>query len=162
MNQFTYVNFDEKFRKSLVKLYKKIWKEVPWKENFWTDEMVNEDINYALNQKDFIGKLALKISDVKGFTWGYYLPKEKFPFLDLKDAVYVDELGVEKKFRNKGIGTRLTNMLINDARNLGYGKVTLRTDINGGAYKFYLDLGFVDMKIKDPKYPQRTYMIKTI
>lgn len=76
--------------------------------------------------------------------------------------VYIDELGVEKECRNKGIGTRLTGMLINDARKLGYKTVALRTDINGGAYKFYLDLGFKDMNIRDPKYPERTYMRKTI
>ena len=162
MNQFTYVNFDEKFRKSLVKTYKKIWKEPPWNEYFWTDKMVNEDINYAIKQKEFISKLAVKRNNVKGFTWGYSLPQEKFQFLNLDEAVYIDELAVEKELRKRGIGTRLTEMLINDARKLGYDEATLRTDINGGAYKFYLDLGFVDMKIKDPKYPQRTYMIKTI
>jgi ribosomal protein S18 acetylase RimI-like enzyme len=156
------VNFDEKFRKSLVKLYKDVWKEPPWNEFFWTDEMVDEDINYALKQKDFIGKLAVNSGNVKGFTWEYSLPKEKFQFLDLNEAVYIDELAVRKDFRKMGIGTRLTDMLINDARKLGYETVTLRTDINGDAYKFYLDLGFRDMNIKDPKYPERTYMRKTI
>lgn len=162
MNQFTYVNFDEKFRKSLVKLYKEVWKEPPWNEYFWTDKMANEDIDYALKQKDFISKLAVNTNIVKGFTWGYFLPKEKFQFLNLDEAVYIDELAVKKELRKIGIGTRLTEMLINDARKLGYDTITLRTDINGGAYKFYLDLGFVDIKIKDPKYSQRTYMTKTI
>lgn len=156
------MNFDEKFRKSLVKLYKEVWKEPPWNEFFWTDEMVNEDVNYALKQKDFIGKLALSSNNVKGFTWGYFLPKENFQFLDLKEAVYIDELAVRKDFRKMGIGTRLTDMLISDAKKLGYETVTLRTDISGGAYKFYLDLGFNDIKIRDPKYSERTYMRKTI
>jgi len=156
------VNFDEKFRKSLVKLYKEVWKEPPWNEYFWTDKMANEDIDYALKQKDFISKLAVNTNIVKGFTWGYFLPKEKFQFLNLDEAVYIDELAVKKELRKIGIGTRLTEMLINDARKLGYDTITLRTDINGGAYKFYLDLGFVDIKIKDPKYSQRTYMTKTI
>lgn len=162
MNQFTCVNFDEKFRKSLVKLYKEIWKEPPWCEYFWTDKMVNEDIDYALSQKDFIGKLAVNSNNVKGFTWGYLLPKEKFQFLDLKEAIYIDELAVEKNHRKKGIGSNLTNMLVNDARKLGYKIATLRTDINGGAYKFYLDLGFDDIRVKDPQYPERTYMRKII
>lgn len=83
MNQFTYVNFNEKFRKSLVKTYKKIWKEPPWNENFWTDKMVNKDIDYALYQKDFIGKLAVNSNIVRGFTWGYSLPKEKISILRL-------------------------------------------------------------------------------
>ena len=162
MNQFTYVNFDEKFRKSLVKTYKRTWREWPWNEYFWTDKMVNEDIDYAIKQEDFISKLAVKRNNVKGFTWGYSLPQEKFQFLNLDEAVYIDELAVETEFRKKGIGTRLTEMLISDARKLGYDTVTLRTDINGGAYKFYLDLGFDDMKVRDPNYPERTYMIKTI
>jgi len=156
------VNFDEKFRESLVKLYKNIWREPPWNEYFWTDKMVNEDVDYAIKQKDFISKLAVNKNNVKGFIWGYSLPQEKFQFLNLGEATYIDELAVEREFRKMGIGTRLIEMLINDARKLGYETITLRTDINGSAYKFYLDLGFQDMKIRDPKYSQRTYMIKTI
>lgn len=124
--------------------------------------MVNEDINFALEQKNFIGKLAINSNSVKGFTWGYFLPKEKFPFLKNLEAIYIDELAVEKNFRRKYIGFKLTDLLIEDAKKFGYKTVTLRTDVNGVAYQFYLNLGFKDMKIRDPKYPERTYLKKKI
>ncbi len=124
--------------------------------------MINEDIDYALRQKDFIGKLATNLDSVIGFTWGYCLPKEKFQFLRNLESLYIDELAVEKSFRRRGAGTKLTNMLIKDAKKLGYETVTLRTDVNGVAYLFYLNLGFKDMKIRDPQYPERTYLLKTI
>ncbi|MEM5778674.1 MAG: GNAT family N-acetyltransferase [Candidatus Aenigmatarchaeota archaeon] len=143
-------------------MYKEIWKEPPWNENFWTDEMVNKDIEYALKQKDFIGKLAVNSDNVIGFIWGYSLPEDKFQFLKLKDSIYIDELAVEKSFRRGGIGTKLTNMLIKDAKKLGYKTVTLRTDVNGIAYSFYFNLGFEDLKIRDPQYQERTYMRKII
>jgi ribosomal protein S18 acetylase RimI-like enzyme len=157
-----FVSFDERFRKSLVSLYKEIWKEPPWNESFWTDKMVNEDIDYAKNQGDFIGKLATNSMNVVGFTWGYRLPLDKFPFLDFKNSIYVDELAVRKDFRKKGIGTRLTEMIIEDARRLGYDNVALRTDVNGSAYLFYTDRNFKDTGIRDPEYPERTYRRRKI
>jgi len=163
VNRFTYCNFEEEYRKSLVELYKEIWKEPPWNEFFWTSEMVDEDINFALSQKDFIGKLALNSNNVVGFTWGYKLPLEKFPFLKEvvgEDVIYIDELAVKSDFRRRKIGSMLTNMLIEDASRLGYDILTLRTDINGIAYIFYSKLGFEDTSIRDPQYPERTYMKK--
>jgi ribosomal protein S18 acetylase RimI-like enzyme len=148
----------------LIALYKEIWKEPPWNEYFWNDEIVNEEINSALNQKDFVGKLAINSNDIIGFTWGYSLPN-KFHFLDdlrnLK-TFYIAELAVERNFRRRGIGTKLVNMMIEDARKLDYEIVTLRTHIKSVAYNFYLKLGFEDMKIRDSKYPERTYMKKEI
>ena len=66
-------------------MYKEIWKEPPWDEDFWTDELVDEDVKFALSQTDFAGKVATRKTEselfVVGFTWGYQLPKDKFPFL---------------------------------------------------------------------------------
>ncbi len=53
-------------------------------------------------------------------------------------------------------------MLVEDAKKLGYEVTTLRTHIKSVAYNFYLKLGFEDLKIRDPKYPERTYMKKEI
>lgn len=162
--EFIYCNFNEEYRKSLVELYKEIWKELPWNEFFWTSEMVDEDINFALSQEDFIGKLALNSNNVIGFTWGYRLPLEKFPFLKEvvgEDVIYIDELAVKSDFRRRKIGTTLTNMLIGDVSKLGYNTITLRTNTNGFAYIFYKKLGFEDIGVRDPDYPERTYMKKS-
>jgi ribosomal protein S18 acetylase RimI-like enzyme len=162
-----YCDFQEKYRKSLIELYKEIWKEPPWNEFFWTDEMVNEDIDFAIRQKDFIGKLAVLLNkyEVVGFTWGYELPIEKFPFLRVVTGgktFYVDELAVRSGFRRRGIGSTLSKMLMKEAEKLGYDTVVLRTDVNAVAYVFYKKLGFEDTNIRDPQYPQRTYMKKRI
>jgi ribosomal protein S18 acetylase RimI-like enzyme len=160
------VNFEEKYRNSLVKLYIEIWKEPPWNEFFWTPELVNEDINFGLSQKDFVGILAINPNEeVIGFTWGYKLPLEKFPFL--KNVVeektfYIDELGVRADYRKRKIGTLLTNKLTEEVVKLGYETLVLRTDVNSGAYIFYKKLGFEDLNIRDPQYPERTYMKKSL
>jgi ribosomal protein S18 acetylase RimI-like enzyme len=165
VNQFIYCDFKEEYRKPLIDLYKEIWKEPPWNEFFWTDKMVDDDISFALDQKDFIGKLALCSNDVVGFTWGYKLPFEKFPFLKgvtRDETIYIDELAVRSDFRRRKIGATLTNLLIENAIGLGYYDLILRTDVNGVAYAFYKSLGFDDTEVRDPTYPERTYMKKSI
>jgi len=127
--------------------------------------MVNDDLNFALSQKKFIGKLALNSNNIIGFTWGYKVPFEKFPFLKevvSESTTYIDELAVKSDFRRKKIGSMLTNMLIADALKMGCNIVILRTDINGTAYIFYQRLGFENTEVRDPQYPERTYMKKSI
>jgi len=75
---------------------------------------------------------------------------------------YIDELAVRTDYRRRRIGSILTNLLIEDASKLGYKVITLRTDVRSGAYLFYQKLGFEDTKIRDPSYPERTYMMKRI
>ena len=156
-------------RKSLIDLYKEIWKEPPWDENFWTDELVNEDIKFALSQKDFSGKAALQTDGglyVVGFTWGYQLPKGQFPFLipffDEEETFYIDELGVAKPFRGRGTGSKISQLLEEDVDKFGYPSMTLRTDVGGVAYPFYMNRDYVDIGVRDPKYPQRAYMVKRL
>jgi len=162
-----FVDFCENYRDSLVKFYIDVWKEPPWNEFFWTPELVNKDINFGLSQKDFVGKLAVDIknNEVVGFTWGYKLPLKEFPFL--KDVVeeetfYIDELAVRADYRKRKIGTLLTNRLTEEVVKIGYETIVLRTDVNGGAYIFYKKLGFEDLNIRDPQYPERTYMKKLL
>lgn len=148
----------------VIKLYQEIFAEPPWNE-CWSYEDVLEDINFCLRQKDPIILVAERKRKIVGFNWGYRLPLKKFPFLGKKldkKCFYVDELGVKKEFRRRKIGTRLMQELIKKAKRLFYSSMLLRTDVKGVAYLFYLSLGFKDIEVRDPKYPERTYMKKEI
>jgi ribosomal protein S18 acetylase RimI-like enzyme len=143
---------------------------------YWSYDDVLKDIEYCQKQKNpifLVAEIEPKTSEkieswsgrIVGFTWGYELPIQKFPFLSKlvdKKSIYIDELAVKKEYRRKGIGKALTNSLIEDAKNLLYESVVLRTNINSIAYLFYLALGFTDMGIRDPKYSERTYMKKLV
>jgi len=174
---FVFIDFKkniERCRKSLVDFYIEVWKEPPWEELFWTSENVNEIINSALEKKDFVGRLVVKSpeEEVVGFVWGYKLPLEKFTCLkdyypkedntEEKTYFYLADLAVKADYRNSGIGTFLLNKLTEEARKLGYEYAVLTTDVNAKAYNLYIYSGFEDLNIRDPRYPTRTYMMKSL
>lgn len=132
---------------------------------FWSYSRILEDIRDGQKQTNPIFLVAENNRSIVGFTWAYKIPIGKFPFLQsvlTTSAAYIDELAVRKKFRRKGIASALTNSLIKEADKLGFDEVVLRTDTNGVAYRFYLDLGFEDMNIRGLCYSERTYMKKLI
>lgn len=103
----------------LIELCKEVWKEPPWNEHFWTNEMVKE---YALARGETI-LLAIIKKEVVGFTWGYGIPKEKFPFLksffDYR-LFYIDGLAVKKDYRRIGIDSFLLKRLLEKALKEGF------------------------------------------
>ena len=40
--------------------------------------------------------------------------------------------------------------------------MTLRTDVRGVAYPFYIKRGYVDIDTRDPEYTERAYMVKRL
>lgn len=162
MSRTTIKKWYEPLEEKVIDLYIEVFSEPPWNES-WRTEEVRKDIEYGKSQKDFVGYIAVDSNDnVIGFTWGYALPLEKFPFLsNLVREVpyfYVDELAVKRDYRRRGIGRSLTLALLREAKEKDYKYAILRTDVRGGAYKFYEKLGFEDTGKRDPQYPERTYM----
>jgi ribosomal protein S18 acetylase RimI-like enzyme len=169
-----------------AELYCKIWKEPPWDEEFWTKDQVLEDIRLGMSKNCADGFIAVckcqeersatRLATVVGFTWGYMVSQQ-----DLRDisggnnldvlfqegvdarVFYVDELGVDRGYRDKGIGNELSSQLLSAAKNHGASVVTLRTDEKAmSAQKLYMGLGFQNLLIKDERYPGRNYWRLTL
>lgn len=158
-----------------ARLYCEIWREPPWNENFWKPSDVAEDIVREINRPS--GKCFLATdktfqdNEVIGFTWGYMVdneyfqqalksfPSEKF-YQSLGKTFYIDELGVDSRFRKSGIGEILSRKLITHAKEAGANTVILRTDEKAmPARKLYAKIGFEESPVRDKKYPGRTYWV---
>lgn len=108
---------------------------------------------------------------VAGFTWGYSIDKEDLRqisggnlldgiFNDRESVYYIDELGVDSKFRKSGIGRRLSTLLLEQSFLMGFRRILLRTNKEAEeAIRLYKSLGFKDLAIEDEKYPNRTYWL---
>ena len=119
------------------------------------------------------GKAATqKLLMVAGFSWGYAVSRPElneiagneqlaFLFQNANDRVfYIDELGVAKEQRGRGIGRELTSRLLRDAQAQGMKLATLRTDEQAlAARRLYSSLGFKELPARDERHPERTYWI---
>lgn len=170
--EYTRIFWDSLFRERAMmcaNLYCQIWKEPPWLEDFWKSEEVLADMEKQLNKSGSICVFAeANNSQVVGFTWGYNVSQsdardmcgnDNLDFIFNGGKVfYVDELGVDRLFRNHGIGKLLTGEIIKLAKENGIKTVILRTSILAESAKtVYKEMNFSDLYIRDEKYPDRTY-----
>ncbi len=116
---------------------------------FWSFGEIENDLVSGLAQKNPIVLVANNGKGLVGFTWGYQLPLEKFPFLEGKvqqEANYMDEIAVRGSKRQKGIGTALGLQYLERARQQGMREVVLRTDErNEASMVLFRKLGFRDI-----------------
>ncbi len=144
----------------LVRVYRKAFAEPPWNEK-WSDEEVKKDLEYAKSQRNPLILVAQRRSAFLGFTWGYSLPLEKFPFLEGRvsaRSIYMDEIAVDPKFREKGVGEKLAAKFSRYS-SLEFDEIVLRTDENNSAsIGLFTKLGFTQIGVYDPKFPSRLYL----
>jgi len=165
-------NFKNALGQKCAELYCRIWKEPPWCEDFWQPNDVLNTLKKELDKPAAACWLAItQTQEILGFTWGYGVNRYdlrkiagnnqiNYLFKDNKKVFYIDELGVDNKKRQKGLGKTLTIKLIDHAISHDYGKIALRTDIKAiPARIVYQRLGFKELDIKDANHPTRSYWL---
>ena len=140
---------------------------------YWSAKNIRDDLEFALSQPNQIVLVAKNKNGSTGFTWGYKLPFEKFPFLEGKvseQSVYMDEIAVKGNKRQKGVGTALGREFLVKANEEGILEAILRTDErNSASMALFRKLGFSSIpdtsergKVYDPKFPNRIYLRKAL
>jgi len=131
-------------------------------EEFWSSEDVRKDLDFARLQEDCVVLVAELDRKISGFTWGYKIPLEKFPFL--RDYIsnktnYMDEIAVAGDFRRKGIGKILGEKYIEYCKKINSAEIILRTDQrNISSMSLFKNLGFKNIGITDPEFSWRIYL----
>ncbi len=162
---FTIRPFRESDLDQLISVYQSAFAEPPWNEE-WTAEQVEEDLRYAQKQDDCVVLVACDDDRLVGFTWGYRMPIEKFPFLEglvEQGANYMDEMAVLKQNRTKGVGTLLGKEYFRIVSEKGAPESVLRTDRrNTASVALFGKLGYTrvmdsDSPVMDPEFEDRLY-----
>lgn len=165
--------FDHEIIRATAELYCEVWKEPPWNEGFWKVDEVIADMLLQMKNKPAIFLVAICDNQIVGFTWGYEAEKELMRsicgslildqfFEKHKACFYVDELATHIHFRYKGIGRKISLVLLGEARSIGQNRFILRTDVKAHAARsLYSKIGFKDLKITDANYPDRTYWLRS-
>ena len=165
-------NLNENLARKCAQLYCQVWKEPPWCEDFWQAEDVLANLKVELAKPRALCWLATSArQEVIGFSWGYGVNRDDLTKISgnsqlaqslngTAELFYVDELGVNIKKRQHGVGKRLTRQLIDYAANCGYSKIILRTDIRAiPARTLYAHLGFKELTVQDSAHQTRNYWL---
>ncbi len=158
-----------------AKEYCTIWREPPWNEDFWKEDEVYKTMIEEIKKP--LGECILYYQEETGkvmaFTWGYQIDEisaknifdsdDVVNFIANKKAFYIDELGVGSNFRKQGIALKISFEIMKDIINDKFDMIFLRTDLDAlPAVNLYKKLGLEDSKIRDPKYPNRSYFFKNL
>ena len=139
-------NLEQSFVKGLIPLYQQTFATAPYFEKF-----SDEEVRSFMRQYQQEGLLYLALSKNRVIGFGAMLPlakalpeeivtRLKNTGLNINDTWYSADLGVNQKFRNKGIGTNLVKVRLDAVK----GKtVVMRTSIdNKNSQSIYRSLGF--------------------
>ena len=157
------VNIEKKIYE-LSSLYKSIFSEPPYNEDFDMDELINS----FTKQLESNTIILLKVLDItQGFillehginchVLSQTITKELNNIdFDIKNSIYIADVGVSKNVRGKGFGKKLMNYII-----ANYGSknpLYLRTGKynNEKTIRFYEKLGFENVNIEEDVENLRT------
>lgn len=120
--------------KNMAKLTVEEFAKYPYNNN-QTEKETMESIKSDLKRGE--GFVALDYSKLKGFI---IITKEKMD----KTYVFIENLVVDEKFQNQGIGKKLVEKIEKRYRK---GTITLSVNKKSNAYKFYKKLGYKENKV---------------
>lgn len=136
-------------------------------EDFWEKETIKSDLVDAVREANSFVLVAQADTSLVGFTWGYKLPAEKFPFLGdyARESIYMDEIAVAGSCRLRGVGRSLGDAFLDQVAQQGFKTAVLRTDErNVASMALFAKLGFQPLRseqgtiLYDPNYANRIYL----
>lgn len=173
------LNLEDKMKHhdDAVTLYTVIFAEEPYNEHFEFEEVKEEFKTYI---EDGCFLVAIIKNEVVGFICssnGYnkeceerLINETKKVNIDIKNDIYISELGVDKNYRGLKIGKKLLEKLLDIYKNKN---MFLRTTLDNNKFviDFYKKYGFVDSSIReevtskrccgcDNEKDERIYMVK--
>lgn len=162
-----------RLRREVAELYSEIFREKPWKENFQPKEVMILMGEQLDGPRPEIALAAVEKRKVIGFTWMYEIFKDDLQegtryspdlgslFERGKKVFYLQEVGVEKESRRRGIGEKLIQKLLKKGKKQGANFIVLSTNSKAESAKvLFLKVGFEDSGIvRPPENLGRTYWI---
>lgn len=112
----------------------------------FSDELKNHLFDeYENDDNDIVA--ALCDGCVCGFAAVQYIDRPMSAYCCARKSYRVEEFGVAKEYRRRGVGTAIVDFLKTEAARKGYGKVELDVwEFNEDALRFYEKTGFVTVR----------------
>lgn len=143
--------FNEKDRKDLENIS---WQVQEWEKQYYpgralSKEIIAKHIERLIRSVDNSrGIILVAVAD--NSCIGYVTGVVHRDFLNTDDIFYVKDMGVDKKYRGKGIGTKLLQEIEKVAKNkYGLNKMIIAVICgNDGAAKLYKRMGYIPYELE--------------
>ncbi len=168
--QYSVIDFDPDFKDDLqraIDFYCNVWREAPWLEDWWTEDMVKSIYYDALSQPHAVFKIAVWREQVIGLSVGFLISTDdtikRCPGIEKmirpdKPIFYIADLATDSNYRWHGIGRALTDELIKAIPNEDGCNVILRTHQDAlVAQRLYEKAGFKNTLLSDRSHTDRQY-----
>ena len=132
--------------------------EITSENNKYNPKNIIGMLQIVKGKKDgLIGDILYLITKLKSlealrFSYMYFLDSLVLANLN-EDDLYIAEIAIDECKRGKGLGTKIIKKVIKKAKEKGFKRVVLDTDLrNIGAVKLYESIGFKKFNEKSPKF----------
>lgn len=130
------------------------WQVQEWEKQSYPGKALSKDIIARhverLIQSTKNGQGIIIVATLDNKCIGYVVGVVHSDFLNTEDAFYIKDMGVEKYYRGKGIGTKLLQEIEKVAKNkYGLNKMMIAVICgNDGAEKLYRRMGYVPYELE--------------
>ncbi|MDO4813511.1 MAG: GNAT family N-acetyltransferase [Gemella sp.] len=122
-----------------IDVFIEVFNDDPWNDE-WTKETARQYVSDFYKAPNFLGIIAVKNDEILGFLYGvnraWWTGRE----------FYINEMGVKKEARNKGIGKALVEALEKELEGNNVKYISLLTDRGMPAEEFYKAIGFEEVE----------------
>lgn len=122
---------------SYIHLFQKIFCQAPWFES-WAEYDVKRNLRKVMSRQSFLGFTALLNNTPVGFLTGYCL----FDRVKLTGPFYIDQLFVDDRYQNMGIGRALMDEFMKQLQERTCPIILLLTREDSPTEDFYMKYGF--------------------
>ncbi len=117
----------------IAKLYKESYSGKPYNEE-WTDKNISARLDEMFSwMKAYVAVIDKKIT---GFVFFYSFIWDKC------NKGYIEDMGVDKRYRNRGIAKKLLKKAETELKKLEVRKILLDVNINALAINLYKKIGY--------------------
>ncbi|WP_029192868.1 GNAT family N-acetyltransferase [Paenibacillus harenae] len=122
-----------------TKLFCDVFNGEPWNDR-WLDHTASEYLLDIVNTPGFIGMIAIKDGEIIGFIFGY---RKKWWE---NDEFFINEMCVNSMLQGRGTGSAMFESLEAELLERGITTITLLTDRDVPAERFYKKNGFSEIE----------------
>ena len=136
-HELSITGFSHRQKDSYISLFRRIFCQSPWFES-WSVYEVNRNLSNTMKHRSFLGFTAFLKNMPIGFITGYCL----FDRFTLKCPFFIDQLFVDDRYQNMGVGKALIDELMKQLQENKCLIILLLTQENSHVEHFYIKYGF--------------------
>lgn len=136
--------FDISLTEESVDLFMNVFSKPPWNDVFNSRNTVVDFFNAFIGLPNFKGYQLINNNNIIGISIGFIKPWLKNG--ELRYEYFLDQLCIDNTQQGKGLGKYFMREIEQKLKLENINDIILNTELSSPAYKFYIKIGFQDMR----------------